>query len=252
MQIDPAITIAHPELTYPKVSLVEASKHVFLQLAVEIDSHISPFWWGMSRKKRTVLQASKAYCNTITQLNGVQEATVFKGLLQPPGRGKLLEERQIPTAQYDVVILLEFGDQASLTHCLETTAYQELWALLQANSRKTHQMQASNVRRIGAVNHKKNGVFLFNYFYADELSKNLKIWEYTAGWFEQETNLDNSTLFLPNASYTGTYSIVNHCRWDSLWNILPSLIFKSSFRQYVLDNFYANQVAAMPILYQLA
>jgi len=37
-----------------------------------------------------------------------------------------------------------------------------------------------------------------------------------------------------------------------MWDILPSLLFKKSFHSYVLDNFYANKVAAMPVLYKLA
>jgi hypothetical protein len=35
-------------------------------------------------------------------------------------------------------------------------------------------------------------------------------------------------------------------------DILPSLIFKKSFHTYVLDNFYSNKVAAMPVLYKIA
>jgi len=37
-----------------------------------------------------------------------------------------------------------------------------------------------------------------------------------------------------------------------LIHILPSLIFKKSFKEFVLNNFEANNVAAMPILYKLA
>ena len=47
------------------------------------------------------------------------------------------------------------------------------------------------------------------------------------------------------------YTIINHCRWDKLIDILPSLIFKKSFHSYVLDNFFANNVAAMPVLYKM-
>jgi hypothetical protein len=45
---------------------------------------------------------------------------------------------------------------------------------------------------------------------------------------------------------------MNHCRWDRLRDLMPSLIFKRSFRTYVLANFAANRVAAMPILYRMA
>src|SRR6266850_1364954 len=39
---------------------------------------------------------------------------------------------------------------------------------------------ASNARRIGAVDHARDGVFLFNYFYADSPAQNLAVWEHTA------------------------------------------------------------------------
>ena len=35
-------------------------------------------------------------------------------------------------------------------------------------------------------------------------------------------------------------------------DVLPSMIFKRTFRTFVLANFEANDVAAMPILYRLA
>ncbi|RXJ74456.1 hypothetical protein CS022_02335 [Veronia nyctiphanis] len=115
----------------------------------------------------------------------------------------------------------------------------------------THEISASNASRIGPVDHSKQGVFLFNYFFADNVEQNLGVWNYTAGWFEAETQLDNSTLLLPCEKSESKYTVINHCRWGSLREILPSLIFKSTFRKYVLENFEANNVAAMPILYKL-
>ena len=78
------------------------------------------------------------------------------------------------------------------------------------------------------------------------------MWEYTAGWFQDQTGLDNSTVILPDVVKENSYKIINHCRWDQLIDIMPSLIFKRSFRKFVLSNFEANNVAAMPILYRLA
>ena len=102
------------------------------------------------------------------------------------------------------------------------------------------------------VDHSRGGFFLINYFFADSVDQNLSVWNYTAGWFQAETGLDNSTVLLPIDPYQSKYSIFNHCRWDSLGQILPSLIFKRSFHSYVLDNFAANNIAAVPILYRLA
>ncbi len=48
------------------------------------------------------------------------------------------------------------------------------------------------------------------------------------------------------------YTLINHCRWDRLRDILPSMTVMPSFRAYVLGNFDANETATMPILYALA
>lgn len=66
------------------------------------------------------------------------------------------------------------------------------------------------------------------------------------------TILDNSTLFSSINSEPSMYSVINHCRWNGFINILPSLIFKKTFKTYVLENFAANNVSAIPILYKLA
>jgi hypothetical protein len=63
--------------------------------------------------------------------------------------------------------------------------------------------------------------------------------------------LDNSTLLQPLRSDDSEYTLINHCRWDHLRNVLPSLIFKRSFHDYVLAHFDANDTAPMPILYGL-
>lgn len=53
---------------------------------------------------------------------------------------------------------------------------------------------------------------LENYFYADGIKQNVEVWNYTAGWFEKETNLDNFTLLLPLKNDNSDYSVINHCR----------------------------------------
>jgi hypothetical protein len=105
---------------------------------------------------------------------------------------------------------------------------------------------------MGPVDHHRQGVFLFNYFYADRTDLNLAAWQYTAGWFRDQTGLDNSTVLLPDATSEPRYRLVNHARWDRLRDVLPALVFKRSFHTYVLEHFRVNGVAAMPVLYRLA
>jgi hypothetical protein len=48
------------------------------------------------------------------------------------------------------------------------------------------------------------------------------------------------------------YTLIDHSRWDRLSDILPSLLLKRSFRDFVLAHFDASDAAPMPIFYRLA
>lgn len=196
----------------------------------------------------------KKWCRGLERLPGVSSAVVFDAILVPPGRGKFLRERpgKVHIARFDLAVLIETEDAEAAEAVRDLSAYREMRRAVREAASFVHEIEATNVRRIGPVDHKKNGAFLFNYFFADDTAQNLSVWEYTAGWFEQETGLDNSTVLLPKAGEDCEYNIINHCRWDGLSDILPSLLFKRTFRSYVLANFEANDVAAMPIFYRLA
>ena len=151
-----------------------------------------------------------------------------------------------------MAILIEATTLEAINTVKNNDAYKQMEIAIKNTSTFTHIITATNERHINSVDHNKQSVFLFNYFFADSLQQNLSVWEYTAGWFQKETGLDNSTVLLPTDKQQSKYTIINHCRWDKLTDILPSLIFKKSFHSYVLDNFYANNVAPMPVLYKIA
>ncbi|MDP4511231.1 hypothetical protein [Nonomuraea turcica] len=46
------------------------------------------------------------------------------------------------------------------------------------------------------------------------------------------------------------YGLVNHASWPNWRTFLPSLIFRPTFRRFVLTNFKANGIAAQPIIYR--
>ncbi len=253
MQQHPKLKIVNRHLNYDNVTLIEPSSHYYLQMAVEVDRPLTPFFFSDSATKKRVIRRCKEVCESLLSQNEVVQANVFKALLIPPGKSKYLAENQdfVPIARFDVAVLIEASSQEALTAILESARFVELKNYLTENSKDIHLSTATNARRIGEVNHEDQGVFLFNYFYAKDVEQNLAVWNYTAGWFEKETSLDNSTLLLPLEAEQSRYSVINHCRWDHLTDILPSLIFKKTFNTYVLDNFYENEVGAMPILYRL-
>jgi len=245
--------VVNEHLNFPKVELKSPNPSGYLLLAAEVDSH-EMFFFFESDKKKQLIKTCKAITEKIKNVEAILSADVFKTIVIPPGRGEFLEQRKgkVHIAKYDVVVLIETNDLDTAKAFQVNPLYVELEQALKQYSSHYYNIAATNARRIGNVDHSRNGVFLFNYFFSDDTQENLDIWEYTAGWFTSETGLDNSTVLLPADKEDAQYGIVNHCRWDHLTDIVPSLIFKPSFHSYVLENFEANHVAAIPILYKLA
>lgn len=247
------LKIVNSHLDYDNVSLIKPSNHYFLHIAVEVEKGLTPFFIFESPLKKRIIKKSKAFCAQLLRQHQVTEANVFKAILIPPGRSKLIADNKeiVNIAKFDITILIEIDTKEKLLAIQNDTSFLEMISFLEKNSNRVHQVATSNVKRMGPVDHTTPGIFLFNYFYAEDIEQNLEVWNYTAGWFEKETQLDNSTLLLPLERENSDYAIINHCRWDGLTDILPSLLFKRTFKKYVLDNFYENNVGAMPILYGL-
>jgi hypothetical protein len=247
----PDLTIVGAADEFRKVELIEPTPSGYLMLALEIDRRPPFAYFLESAGKRRTLEQLTALRDQLRSRGDVIEATVFKAFLTPPGRGAFLKKRpEVKIARFDVVLLVEFRSLEDA----RTFEHSEAWLSeaeeLAKMARQSICLTAENGRRIGPVDHLKQGVFLFNYFYADYLQQNLQVWEYTAGWFQQQTGLDNSVLLLPDRSEGIDYKIINHCRWDRLRDVLPSLLFKPSFRSFVLANFAANATAAIPVFYR--
>lgn len=245
------LNIAFANKAYEKVSLVEPTTSGYIHIAIEVDRRL-PFL-PASKKKHHLLQTCKQLCQKLEQKEHVQRATLFRAILAPPGRGAFLRQRpHVHRARFDIAIFIETSDVTQAQLLRNDADFIELEHAVRRVAHYVHIINASNIKQIGPVDHQRNGIFLFNYFFSDTVEQNLAVWAYTAGWFEKETALNNSTLLLPTDSSESEYSLVNHCRWDRLQDIIPSLLFKRSFRSYVLGNFEANNTAAGPIFYRLA
>ncbi|MGH8226263.1 MAG: hypothetical protein ACRER1_08955 [Gammaproteobacteria bacterium] len=237
--------------SYSKVDLIEPVDSGFVFIAAEVDSRLS--FLPPSRTKRALLRDCKKFCELLAQRGDVRSAVTFKAFLIPPGKGEFLKRHpEVHIAKFDVTVLIETDSVESARQLRQDTDFLALEKRMREASHYTYLITASNARRIGPVDHGRRGVFFFNYFFADDIEQNLAVWNYTAGWFEQETGLHNSTVLLPLAGEDSQYTIINHCRWDRLRDFFPSLLFKRSFRDYVEANFEANHTAPIPVLYRLA
>lgn len=254
MPVDTPLTrvVARPSYeAYGKVDLIDPVPSGFIQVAAEVERR--PPFLPASGAKRALLADCTRLCRDLAARDGVIGAVTFRSALVPPGRGAFLARHpDVHVAGFDVAVLIETSSIERARELRHDGAFGALESRIRASATYTHVVTATNVKRIGPVDHSRDGLFLFNYFFAADTARNLAVWEYTAGWFQQETGLDNSTVLLPDAGEASQYNIINHCRWDGLDDILPSLIFKRSFRDYVLANFEANEVAAMPVLYRMA
>ncbi|MBO6540467.1 MAG: hypothetical protein JJ969_13850 [Rhizobiaceae bacterium] len=239
--------------SFPKVSLQEPNGRGYVLLAGEIDRRPPIGYFIESAAKKRLIADLKALLPALEALDAVEEATLFKALLIPPGRGAYLQKRpDVHIARYDLALLVRVASPDEAADIAASPELAAIEARLTEAAKHSYRMVGANLRRIGDVDHSRDGVFLINYFFAADETQNLAVWDYTAGWFMDQTGLDNSVLTRPLDQKGAQYTIVNHCRWDGLGDIVPSLLFKPSFRRYVLAHFEANDTAAIPILYRLA
>ena len=246
------LTVVNGHLQFPTVTLIEQTTSTYLHIAAEVDKGLT--FLPDSHAKKGLIARCKSWCALLTTEPGVIDASVFTAILIPPIPEAFLAKRRdsVHVARFDLAVLIECKNKEVLDDLRRLPAYVAMEKAIRAAASYVHIITATNPRHIGPVDHARQGVFLFNYFFADSVEQNLAVWNYTAGWFQSETGLDNSTVLLPDEASRSQYAIINHCRWNKLLDVLPSLIFKKSFHSYVLDNFAANNVAAMPILYHLA
>jgi len=233
-----------------KVRLEEPSAAGFVLLAASSGRWRLPLALPRARR-RAILARLHAAGTALRRDERVARADVFEGFLRPPGQPSRSAEQDAPEADFDAVLLIE-------TTCVETAEelFQEelivgLRDELGATATNALGFAGANVRRIAQVDHERQGVFLFNYFSAADVDTNLEAWQYTAGWFQDETGLNNSTVLQPGDATVVPYQLVNHCRWDRLRDVLPALVVKRSFGSFVLRVFDDHGVVPRPILYRL-
>jgi hypothetical protein len=235
----------------PRTPLEPPSDGGYLLLAARVDRR--PPFLPSGRGKRALIDSVSRQLAELAQVTTVVYADLFVARLVAPGMGhELLRRRTVRPARYDVVLLVKTLDPASALDLRDNPSYQQLRAEFATAALDVYEVAARNVRRIADVEHNRSSVFLFNYFYADDPKRLIPVWEYTAGWFVQNTALPDSEVMEPLHDERAEYGIINHASWPHWRTFLPKLILLPSFRGFVLATFEANNIAAQPILYRLA
>ncbi len=241
--------IVNDRLAVP-AKLVPPNGHGYLLLAAEVGGWLGPMPTGRRRTRHTAARLA-AVAARLTEHPDVAQATVFRAVLRPPGEGReILDRRGARHARYDLVVLVRTSTPETAVSLRDHPTYRELVGTLNTAARRVHQIAARNGARIAEVDTDPDHAFLFNYFYADDHDVLLRVWEYTAGWFQDRTALPNSTLLQPLDGEAADHGIINHASWPTFRAFLPSLLFRPSFRNFVLANFKANGIAAQPVIYR--
>jgi hypothetical protein len=250
------LQIVNPDPRYSPATLQEPALSGYLHLAAEVQAPARPGPLFRARERSELLARLVALARRLETVDGVEQVSVYEAIATPPfSRFPYVKER-VPENQFprfDVVVLVETTSPAVLRGVQATPEYRELLEALRAHARRLHVVAARNAKRIADVDRSHPGLFLFNYFVADDPALALRLWDHLASWYEVETGLDNSTLLVPLEGEHSDYIAINHARWDeSLPRVISRQLLKKSFRTFVQANLEANRVGAMPVLYRLA
>ena len=176
---------------WAKATLVDPLPCGYATMHFEVDRASLPFGHALwdSEKKVRVLDQLTQFAARLKTEPGVNNAWVLKTLLTPPGRGvAYLQARpQLLTAKFDVVLLVECESPERARALRRGEPWRAVLEAVSKEATRSLSVSGSNARCMADVDHSRQGVFLFNYFFADDLATNLAIWEFTAGWFQAET-----------------------------------------------------------------
>jgi len=225
-------------------------------IAITAEVELPNIFSSNSIKKKELLADLKLLCRKLREsTEAIHRADIFDAFIIPPGSaaGKRLikgKSYNVHVAKFDIVILIECGSVEDALVIRGTQELETIASLIRLGATYMNVVVYKNPKRIDDVDKDSDGVFLFNYFYSEDTQTLLDVWEYTAGWWTKNANLTNSTPLQPVGAGS-SYNLINHCRWDRLIDVLPSLIFKPSMKRFVLKNFTENNIVAMPVLYRL-
>ncbi|RSM80884.1 hypothetical protein DMH04_28605 [Kibdelosporangium aridum] len=195
-------------------------------------------------RKAALLTELKARTQQLTGMKAVQRATVYRAVLLPPPDKRA---RQAP--RYDVAVLIETTSPGEIEEVQATEIYRAMHDSLRQASTDLLVMPAHCIRCVADVDKNRQGVFLFNYFDAEDKQVALQVWEHVAGWYTAKAGVSNSTLLAPAGP--SDYAFVNHARWDhSLLRFAIRQFATPSFWTYVRRNLHAYHTRAMPIFYR--
>lgn len=247
------LQIVNENPKYGRIQLIDPAGMGYIHMAAQTTVPTLPF---RVNTDGALLSRLNVLASDLEDIDAVKKVTVFRAVGMPPmERLPYVREHAgtIQVARFDVAVLVEIDVPDFIEYVQTSVPYQALHRELSGGSISSHVMTAKNAKRVADVDHERDGLFLFNYFVADDVDVMMNLWDYLADWYRTEMGMDNSVLLTPLHDQASNYVAINHARWDGgLPGFLARQMSKKSFRHYMLANLAANHVGAMPILYRLA
>jgi hypothetical protein len=239
---------------YGKAPLIDPSPLGYIHIGAAIDPPSRPGpVFRIGKEKKALLRRVKERSLALVQRPDVVRATVFRAVAFMPGGEYIKEHPEKPAPNFDVVVLVEAESQEAVPSVQGSEEYRALLSELDTVAKRLHVIRAKNLKRIADVDKSRQGTFVFNHLIGDDPDVLLEHWEWLGGWYQVETGLDNSTLFVPLEGERSDYVAINNARWNiSLPHLILKQLPKRSFWNYVAKNLDAHEIGAWPVFYKLA
>jgi hypothetical protein len=238
--------IVNPGDRYQPAALVEPSPSGYVHIAAEIDPPRRPGPAGSRPKRTRALAGIGPSVRDLADGSRTLSAGLFAvaGFTPQP----IPEGYRDAVGRYDVIVLIKAATVADLPAVTADPAYRRLLEVLNSHARRVTVTQARNARRIGDVP-AAGRLHLFNHFLTANDTA-LAVWDYLAGWYQQETGLTNSEVMAPVEPDSTPFAFINHASWDmSMVRFAALQVLRRSFRSFVIANMRANGMSSLPYLY---
>lgn len=250
------LRLVNHELAYEAPALDEPTTHGFVYLTAAINPGPDPRP-VRGRLPPGLIPELRRLAAGLQARDDVVSATVFRARLFPPTHRIFAylrpRWRRLRLPRFDVVVLVETTNVGLAGAVTTTSEFDDVLTALTNRSRDVQTLIARNAKRLGHVDHTRDGVFVFNHFVADDPDVFLSLFDHMAAWFELNVGVDNTLLLVPDAGEEVDYVGINHARLNMP---LPVFLLRQFARQgfwtYVVENQNRNRVGALPVLYRLA
>jgi hypothetical protein len=242
--------ISNPGERYYRASLIEPSHSGYLHIAAEVDPPTRSGPARPTRARNDALARLGREGTHLAQQHPEWNVDLFRAVGFPPLDALPIPDRyRSAAAFYDVIVLIKTSSTDELPALSEDAAYHALLDVLSQRARTVTITKASNVRRIADVPSEAK-LHLFNHFLAESAGA-LDVWDYVAGWYQQEMRLKNSEVLAPINPRSTPFAFINHASWNmTLPRFISRQLSRPSFRSFVIANLRDNEVGSLPFLYR--